>query len=227
MTQNCSRTWNLRSVHTNVSSKIIISHILINPEKSISVMPFCLPYRLSDCLFRLPPKLSVCPVGFQIARLVFRLPCRLSNCPVGFQFALSISVYPVSLSFYVCCLCPVSRVSSKWTKKIFDSNRNKPKQDLFRVCFGLFRETNKEKFSVVSVFQTYIETTETNRTVSKRTEKIRTIKTRRKNLPKHSLAYCSWTNKFFLKKYWNKNKYSPGSEKPDWHLFPLSADRKV
>ncbi len=41
-----------------------------------------------------------------------------------------------------------SRVSSKWTKKNFGSNRNKPKRDLFRVCFGLFRETNKEKFSV-------------------------------------------------------------------------------
>ncbi len=39
-----------------------------------------------------------------------------------------------------------SRVSSKWKKK-FGSNRNKPKQDLFRVCFGLFRET-KKKFPV-------------------------------------------------------------------------------
>ena len=34
---------------------------------------------------------------------------------------------------------PPSRVSSKQTKIIFGSNRNKPKQDLFRVCFGLFR----------------------------------------------------------------------------------------
>jgi hypothetical protein len=34
-----------------------------------------------------------------------------------------------------------TRVSSKQTKINFGANRNKPKQDLFRVCFGLFRET--------------------------------------------------------------------------------------
>ncbi len=45
--------------------------------------------------------------------------------------------------------CGVSpRVSSKWKKNIFGSNRNKPKQDLFRVCFGLFCETPKKNFSV-------------------------------------------------------------------------------
>ncbi len=33
-----------------------------------------------------------------------------------------------------------SLVSSKQTKINFGSNRNKAKQDLFRVCFGLFRE---------------------------------------------------------------------------------------
>jgi hypothetical protein len=58
------------------------------------------------------------------------------------------------------------RVSSKQTKINFGSNRNKPKQDLFRVCFGLFRETKHKIFRFVSVFRTYIETTETNRTVS-------------------------------------------------------------
>ncbi len=63
-----------------------------------------------------------------------------------------------------------SRVSSKHTKINFGSNRNKPKQDLFRVCFGLFRETKKKKIRFVSVFRTYIETTETNRSVSKQTE---------------------------------------------------------
>ena len=41
-----------------------------------------------------------------------------------------------------------SRVSSKQTKINFGSNRNKPKQDLFRVCFGLFRETKNFFFSV-------------------------------------------------------------------------------
>ncbi len=63
-------------------------------------------------------------------------------------------------------------MSSKQTKIIFGSNQNKPKQDLFRVCFGLFRETKKKNFRFVSVFRTFIETTETNRTVSKRTETI-------------------------------------------------------
>jgi hypothetical protein len=62
-------------------------------------------------------------------------------------------------------LC-ASRVSSKETKINFVSDRNKPKQDLFRICFGLFRETKKNKFWFVSVFRTYIETTETNRSVS-------------------------------------------------------------
>ncbi len=42
------------------------------------------------------------------------------------------------------------RVSSKQTKIYFGLNRNKPKQDLFRVCFGLFRETKTEKFRFVS-----------------------------------------------------------------------------
>ncbi len=65
-----------------------------------------------------------------------------------------------------------TRVSSKWKIKIFGSNRNKPKQDLFRVCFGLFRETKTFLFRFVSVFRTCIETIETNRTVSKRTETI-------------------------------------------------------
>jgi hypothetical protein len=57
------------------------------------------------------------------------------------------------------------RVSSKQTKINFGSNRNKPKQDLFRVCFGLFRETKNKFFRFDSVFRTYIETTETNRIV--------------------------------------------------------------
>jgi hypothetical protein len=43
------------------------------------------------------------------------------------------------------------RVSSKQTKQIFGSNRNKPKLNLFRFIFGLFRETNKLFFQFVSV----------------------------------------------------------------------------
>ncbi len=58
------------------------------------------------------------------------------------------------------------RVSSKQTITNFGSNRNKPKQDLFRVCFGFFCETKNKIFRFVSVFPTFIETTETNRTVS-------------------------------------------------------------
>ncbi len=57
------------------------------------------------------------------------------------------------------------RVSSKQTKINFGSNRNKPKQDLLRVCFSMFHETIKKKFWFVSVFRTYIETTETNKFV--------------------------------------------------------------
>ena len=61
---------------------------------------------------------------------------------------------------------PPTRVSSKQTKIIFGSNRNKPKQDLFRVCFGLFRETknfffrfvSKQFVSVFRLFRFYTET---------------------------------------------------------------------
>ncbi len=64
-------------------------------------------------------------------------------------------------------------MSSKQTTKYFSSNRNKLKQDLFRLCFGLFREAKNIKFGLfrfVSLFRTCIETTEINRTVSKQTE---------------------------------------------------------
>jgi hypothetical protein len=53
------------------------------------------------------------------------------------------------------CYSPVplvtDRVSSKQTNKIFGSNRNKPKLNLFWFIFGLFRETNKSFFRFVSV----------------------------------------------------------------------------
>ncbi len=75
-----------------------------------------------------------------------------------------------------------TRVSSKQTKINFGSNRNKPKQDLFCVCFGLFHETKNKTFRFVSVFRTYIETTETNRSVSHQTETNR-------NNPKFSVKY--------------------------------------
>ena len=74
------------------------------------------------------------------------------------------------------------RVSSKQTKIIFGSNRNKPKQDLFRVCFGLFRETKKKKFRFVSVFRTYIQTTETTLSFLK-------------NSQIYSLLNCFWSKR--------------------------------
>jgi hypothetical protein len=64
------------------------------------------------------------------------------------------------------------RVSSKQSNFFFGSNRNKPKHNLFWFIFGLFRETKKLFFWFVSVFRIQFETTETNRSVSKQTEKI-------------------------------------------------------
>ncbi len=42
-------------------------------------------------------------------------------------------------------------MSSKQSKFFFGSNRNKPKPNLFRLFFGLFRETKKHFFRFVSV----------------------------------------------------------------------------
>jgi hypothetical protein len=67
-------------------------------------------------------------------------------------------------------------------QKKFGSNQNKPKRDLFRFRFGLFRETKSKKFRFVTVcfgVLNFIKTIETIRTVSKQTE------TNRKN-PKFS-----------------------------------------
>ena len=139
----------------------------------------------------------------------------VSLCVASQKYICTKCKHMTDTRFLYClrCIFPVvlyyTRVSSKQTKINFGSNRNKPKQDLFRVCFGLFRETKKKNFSVVSVFRTYIETTETNRTVSKRTETIRKFLTNRylnmlsfkiqlnknkkkKCLPKHFLSWCCW-----------------------------------
>ncbi len=86
----------------------------------------------------------------------FKRPSTSRSRSIGFSL-ISINVTAIQVRI---------RVSSKQSKINFDSNRNKPKQDLFCVCYGLFRETNKKQFRLVSVFQTYIETTETNRSVS-------------------------------------------------------------
>ncbi len=53
---------------------------------------------------------------------------------------------------------------------VLETNKNKfrfePKQTETRSVSRLFRETKKKKILFVSVFRTYIETTETNRSVS-------------------------------------------------------------
>jgi hypothetical protein len=61
----------------------------------------------------------------------------------------SFSKCPAIVAWYLGCVEVIIRVmlsnmvSSKQTKINHGSNKNKPKQDLFRVCFGLFRETKK------------------------------------------------------------------------------------
>jgi hypothetical protein len=90
------------------------------------------------------------------------------------------------------------RVSSKRSNFIFGLNRNKPKLNLFRLFFGLFRETKKQFFRFVSVFRTVIETTETNRTLSKQTE------TNKKKSPKKRFLLggprnCKFFSRFKLK----------------------------
>ncbi len=55
-----------------------------------------------------------------------------------------------------------TRVSSKQSNFSFGSDRNEPKLNLFRLFFGLFRETKQIFFRFVSVFRTGIETTKTN-----------------------------------------------------------------
>jgi hypothetical protein len=80
-------------------------------------------------------------------------------------------------------------------KTIFDWNRKKPKQDLFRLCFFLFCETKNKKFGLcrfISVFQTYIET---NRTVS---IQIETTLNFQKNTEICSLSNCfGWSSVCF------------------------------
>ncbi len=51
------------------------------------------------------------------------------------------------------------------------------------MAFGLFCETKNKKIWFVSVFQTYIETTETNRTVLKQTETTQNFR----KIPKYAL----------------------------------------
>ncbi len=100
-------------------------------------------------------------------------------------------------------------MSSKQSNFFFCLNRNKPKVNLFWLFFGLFRETKKHLFRFVSVFWTGIETTETNRTLSKQTKNI---------VKKHSLlggARNCWS--LFLGSTRNKPKLNLF-----WLFFSLS-----
>jgi hypothetical protein len=91
-------------------------------------------------------------------------------------------------------------------KKVFGSNRNKPKQDLFRV-FSVCFVKPKNIFSVY--FRVFFEP------ISKQPKQTKLLQNKRtqsgsfwkipkyafyKNLTGLSLAYCSWTNKFLLKR---------------------------
>jgi hypothetical protein len=69
----------------------------------------------------------------------------------GIQISIQVSNAHVPIYTWLFLLCIETRVSSKQTKKNFGSNRNKPKLNLFRLIFGLFRKTIKTFFRFVSV----------------------------------------------------------------------------
>ncbi len=114
------------------------------------------------------------PAAFACLCITSATPCILFSCccvcccwltePSVAKLVCDIPVALLQLlllTLLLLLLLPV-RVSSKQTKINFGWNRNNPKQDLFCVCFGLYRETKNKKFGFVSVN----ETTETNRSVS-------------------------------------------------------------
>ncbi len=65
---------------------------------------------------------------------------------------------------------PLIRVSSKQTKNIFGLNRKEPKHNLFRLFFGLFRETKNFFFSVCFGVSNTYRNNRNNKSVSKKTE---------------------------------------------------------
>jgi hypothetical protein len=79
-----------------------------------------------------------------------------SNPVLHLYISCYVTVNKLVLSYLLLCLLP-HRVSSKQTIFCFGSNRNKPKLDLFRFCFGIFRETKKIIFRFVSVFRNRFE----------------------------------------------------------------------
>jgi hypothetical protein len=118
-----------------------------------------------------------------------------------------------------------SRVFLKQTKNNFSSNRNKPKRDLLQLCFGLFCESKNKNFGLfqfVSVFRTYIETTETNRTVSKQT------KTNRNN-PKFSEIFQNMLSikmfRLVFCLFWFNRNIKTLSESTETNCFETSQNK--
>jgi hypothetical protein len=110
----------------------------------------------------------------------------------------------------------------------FGSNRNKPKLNLFRFIFGLFRETNNNFFRFVSVFRTYFETTEINRSVSKQTEKKKykrnkkaALQTVRKNCLKKKITVLSnyKFSQYTKKRFLNSRLPEPETDSPMRSFF--------
>jgi hypothetical protein len=88
---------------------------------------------------------------------------QLSTTSIHLQYQLS-----AYLSVY-------TRVSSRQSNFFFGSNRNKPKLNLFRLFFGLFRETKKLFFGLFRCFgpiSKQPKQTEFSRNKPKQTEKI-------------------------------------------------------
>ena len=88
----------------------------------------------------------------------------LQNCSKISQLQISLTA-SWGITGLIWWNCAGEKYLWKWSKKNFGSNRKQPKQDLFRVCFGYFSKPMTHLFRFVSVFQTYIASTETNRFV--------------------------------------------------------------
>ena len=91
----CRKLWQCSRQYMYLLS--IISHILINSEKKVSVFHFRLPFwisvRLSISLFRLPFRLSFC---------LFRLPFRLTVCLFRSPFRVSVCLFQLPFWHSVC-----------------------------------------------------------------------------------------------------------------------------
>ncbi len=118
-------------------------------------------------------------------------------------------------------------MSSKQTKINFGSNRNKPKQDLFHVCFGLFRETKNKKFNFVSVFRTYIETTETKELFRNKQKQTEATLNFLKNTQIYSLLSCLGGSLFVLVQSKHRNSlFRYRSETTETNCFETNRKKQ-